>query len=187
MSENKEQSQFALQRIYTKDISFEAPNSPAAFTKQWKPEVKLDLNTSGRKVDEQHYEVSVKITITAKNDDETAFLVELVQCGLFAVVNIPEQQLGAMLGAICPNIRFTREPDLSTIAINTISSKGQVRCCSRKLPVPHATRYRNRFGFITRPAASGPTGVRPLLTGKFLPCNRLFASTCCPPWSIPQN
>lgn len=106
MSENKEQSQFALQRIYTKDISFEAPNSHAAFTKQWKPEVKLDLNTSGRKVDEQHYEVSVKITITAKNDDETAFLVELVQCGLFAVVNIPEQQLGAMLGAICPNILF---------------------------------------------------------------------------------
>lgn len=106
MSENKEQSQFALQRIYTKDISFEAPNSPAAFTKQWKPEVKLDLNTSGRKVDEQHYEVSVKITITAKNDNETAFLVELVQCGLFAVVNIPEQQLGAMLGAICPNILF---------------------------------------------------------------------------------
>jgi preprotein translocase subunit SecB len=50
--------------------------------------------------------VSVKITITAKNDDETAFLVELVQCGLFAVVNIPEQQLGAMLGAICPNILF---------------------------------------------------------------------------------
>lgn len=106
MAENKEQSQFALQRIYTKDISFEAPNSPAAFTKQWKPEVKLDLNTSGRKVDEQHYEVSVKITLTAKNDDETAFLVELVQCGLFAVINIPEQQIGAMLGAICPNILF---------------------------------------------------------------------------------
>ncbi|MEK9766449.1 MAG: protein-export chaperone SecB, partial [Thalassolituus sp.] len=55
MSENKEQAQFALQRIYTKDVSFEAPNSPAAFTKAWKPEVKLDLNTNGRKVDEQHY------------------------------------------------------------------------------------------------------------------------------------
>lgn len=106
MSETQEQTQFALQRIYTKDISFEAPNSPAAFTKQWKPEVKLDLNTSGRKVDEQHYEVSVKVTITAKNDDETAFLVELVQCGLFVAINIPEQQLGAMLGAMCPNILF---------------------------------------------------------------------------------
>jgi preprotein translocase subunit SecB len=106
MAENNEQAQFALQRIYTKDVSFEAPNSPAAFTKPWKPEVKLDLNTSGRKVDEQHYEVSVKITITAKNEGDTAFLVELVQCGLFAAVNIPEQQLGPMLGAMCPNILF---------------------------------------------------------------------------------
>ncbi|TNC91581.1 protein-export chaperone SecB [Thalassolituus sp.] len=100
------QAQFALQRIYIKDVSFEAPNSPAAFTKQWKPEVKLDLNTNGRKVDEQHYEVSVKITVTAKNEGETAFLVELVQCGLFAAVNIPEQQLAPMLGAMCPNILF---------------------------------------------------------------------------------
>ncbi|MEK9713648.1 MAG: protein-export chaperone SecB [Thalassolituus sp.] len=106
MSVNKEQAKFALQRIYTKDVSFEAPNSPAAFTKAWKPEVKLDLNTNGRKVDEQHYEVAVKVTLTAKNEGETAFLVELVQCGLFAAVNIPEQQLGPMLGAMCPNILF---------------------------------------------------------------------------------
>ena len=105
MAENQ-QPQFALQRIYVKDVSFEAPNSPAAFTKAWKPEIKLDLNSGGRKVDEQHYEVSVKVTITATNDGETAFLVELVQCGLFAMVNIPEQQLGQMLGAMCPNILF---------------------------------------------------------------------------------
>ncbi|KZY96736.1 MULTISPECIES: protein-export chaperone SecB [Thalassolituus] len=106
MAENKEQAQFALQRIYTKDVSFEAPNSPVAFTKPWKPEVKLDLNTNGRKVDEQHYEVTVKVTVTAKNDGDTAFLVELVQCGLFVVANIPEQQMGPMLGAMCPNILF---------------------------------------------------------------------------------
>lgn len=105
MAENQ-QPQFALQRIYVKDVSFEAPNSPAAFTKAWKPEIKLDLNSGGRKVDEQHYEVSVKVTITATNDGETAFLVELVQCGLFAMINIPEQQLGQMLGAMCPNILF---------------------------------------------------------------------------------
>ena len=100
------QAQFALQRIYIKDVSFEAPNSPASFTKAWKPEVKLDLNTTGRKIDEQHYEVAVKVTITAKNEGETAFLVELVQCGLFTAVNIPEQQLAPMLGAMCPNILF---------------------------------------------------------------------------------
>ncbi len=105
MADNQ-QPQFALQRIYLKDASFEAPNTPNAFTKAWQPEIQLDLNSSARKLDEQHYEVSVKVTITAKNEEETAFLVELVQCGLFAMVNIPEHQLQPMLGAMCPNILF---------------------------------------------------------------------------------
>ncbi|MCD8523455.1 MAG: protein-export chaperone SecB [Saccharospirillaceae bacterium] len=105
MADNQ-QPQFALQRIYVKDASFEAPNSPQVFTKEWKPEIKLDLNSGARKLDDNHYEVSVKVTITATNDGETAFLVELIQAGLFAMVNIPEQQLKPMLGAMCPNILF---------------------------------------------------------------------------------
>ncbi|MCT7360451.1 MAG: protein-export chaperone SecB [Thalassobium sp.] len=105
MADNQ-QPQFALQRIYVKDASFEAPNSPQAFSKEWKPEIKLDLNSGARKLDDNHYEVSVKVTITATNDGETAFLVELIQAGLFAMVNIPEQQLKPMLGAMCPNILF---------------------------------------------------------------------------------
>ncbi|MAY15299.1 MULTISPECIES: protein-export chaperone SecB [Oceanospirillaceae] len=105
MADNQ-QPQFALQRIYIKDASFEAPNAPQAFTKEWKPEIKLDLNSGARKLDDNHYEVSVKVTVTATNDGETAFLVELVQAGLFAMVNIPEQQLKPMLGAMCPNILF---------------------------------------------------------------------------------
>ena len=88
MADNQ-QPQFALQRIYVKDASFEAPNSPQAFSKEWKPEIKLDLNSGARKLDDNHYEVSVKVTITATNDGETAFLVELIQAGLFAMVNIP--------------------------------------------------------------------------------------------------
>ncbi len=104
MAEN--QAQFALQRIYTKDVSFEAPNAPAAFTKEWKPEIKLDLNSGARKLDEQHFEVTIKVTITATNAEETAFLVELEQAGLFTISNIPEEQLQPMLGAMCPNILF---------------------------------------------------------------------------------
>lgn len=100
------QAQFALQRIYTKDVSFEAPNAPAAFTKEWKPEIKLDLNSGARKLDEQHFEVTIKVTITATNAEETAFLVELEQAGLFTIANIPEEQLQPMLGAMCPNILF---------------------------------------------------------------------------------
>ena len=105
MSETQ-QPQFGLQRIYVKDVSFEAPNTPQAFTKEWKPEIKLDLNSGARKLDDNHYEVFIKVTITAVNAGETAFLVELVQGGLFAFVNIPEQQMQPMLGALCPNILF---------------------------------------------------------------------------------
>lgn len=104
MAENH--AQFALQRIYTKDVSFEAPNAPAAFTKEWKPEIKLDLNSGARKLDEQHFEVTIKVTVTATNADETAFLVELEQAGLFTIANVPEEQLKPMLGAMCPNILF---------------------------------------------------------------------------------
>lgn len=105
MADNQ-QPQFGLQRIYVKDVSFEAPNSPQAFTKEWKPEIKLDLNSGARKLDDNHWEVFIKVTITATNAGETAFLVELAQAGLFAFVNIPEQQTGPMLGALCPNILF---------------------------------------------------------------------------------
>lgn len=104
MAEN--QPQFALQRVYLKDVSFEAPNTPQVFTKEWKPEVKLDLNTGAQKLDDTHYEVSIKVTVTATNEDETAFLVEIVQAGLFVLANIPEDQVRPMLGALCPNILF---------------------------------------------------------------------------------
>jgi preprotein translocase subunit SecB len=106
MAENQ-QPQFALQRVYVKDASFEAPNAPLVFTKEWKPEVKLDLNSGARRVDDRHFEVFVKITVTASlENDETAFLAEVMQCGLFLADNIPEQQLKPMLGAMCPNILF---------------------------------------------------------------------------------
>ncbi len=104
MSDN--QPQFALQRVYLKDVSFEAPNSPQVFTKEWKPEVKLDLNTGAKKLDDTHYEVSIKVTVTATNADETAFLVEVDQAGLFVLANIPEDQIRPMLATVCPNILF---------------------------------------------------------------------------------
>lgn len=104
MSDN--QPQFALQRVYLKDVSFEAPNSPQVFTKEWKPEVKLDLNTGAKKLDDTHYEVSIKVTVTATNADDTAFLVEVDQAGLFVLANIPEDQIRPMLATVCPNILF---------------------------------------------------------------------------------
>jgi preprotein translocase subunit SecB len=101
--------QFAIQRIYTKDISFEAPNAPAIFKKEWKPEVKLDLDTRSNKLEDSVYEVILSITVTTKVGEETAFLCEVQQAGIFTArddAEVPEGQLAHLLGSFCPNILF---------------------------------------------------------------------------------
>lgn len=100
------QPEFAIQRVYVKDSSFEAPNTPSVFLKEWKPEVKVELQTDAKKVEADLHEVTVMLTITAELGDETAFVVEVVQAGLFTMKHIPEEQVGPMLGSFCPNILF---------------------------------------------------------------------------------
>ena len=104
--QSQEQGQFSLQRFYVKDSSFESPNAPESFQKQWKPEVKLDLNSRSRKLSDDTFEVDVKVTATAENDGDTAFLVEVVLGGIFHIKGIEGEQLKHMLGAFCPNILF---------------------------------------------------------------------------------
>ena len=101
-----QQPQFAVQRLYIKDVSFEAPNTPKAFTKEWQPEIQIELNSSSQKVDDNLIEVSLKVTATANNDGENAFLVEVVQAGLFHFMNIPDEHIHPMLGITCPNLLF---------------------------------------------------------------------------------
>lgn len=98
--------QFSLQRIYTKDVSFEAPNSPEVFTKDWQPQINMDLNTNIQELEDDHFEVSLSVTVTAENDGKNGFLVELVQAGVFYISNIEDEQKSAMLGAMCPGILF---------------------------------------------------------------------------------
>ena len=98
--------QFAIQRVYTKDISFETPNSPAIFQKEWKPEVQLDIDTKSAKLADDTYEVTLSLTVTAKVEDQTAFLAEVKQAGIFTIGNIPEAQLAHTIGAFCPTTLF---------------------------------------------------------------------------------
>ncbi|TVT34712.1 MULTISPECIES: protein-export chaperone SecB [Marinobacter] len=105
-NENQNQPQFALQRIYVKDLSFESPNSPLVFQEQWKPQVNLDLNTAHNKLSDNQYEVVLSLTVTAKVGDKVAYIVEIQQAGVFLVAGIEGAQLGQMLGAYCPNILF---------------------------------------------------------------------------------
>ncbi len=106
--QDKPQLQFALQRIYVKDISFESPNSPAVFQKPFKPKVGLDLNTSSQQIDEGLYEVVIKVTAQVSHSEEgtTSFLAEIEQAGLFRISGIEGQQLEHTLGAFCPNVLF---------------------------------------------------------------------------------
>ncbi|MGB0360990.1 MAG: protein-export chaperone SecB [Endozoicomonas sp.] len=111
MAENQQQApQFALQRIYVKDISFESPKVPEVFQKQWQPEVKLDLSTSNRTLEEGLFEVVLSLTVTVENgpegSKETAFVTEVQQAGVFLAKGLAEDELHRTLGAFCPNILF---------------------------------------------------------------------------------
>ena len=103
---NQNQARFALQRIYIKDLSFESPKSPLVFQQQWKPQVHMDLNTRSEKVRDDFYEVVVSLTLTIKNEEETAYIIEIQQAGIFNIASVEGPQLQQLLGAHCPNILF---------------------------------------------------------------------------------
>jgi preprotein translocase subunit SecB len=108
MADNQQadQPQFSIQRVFLKDASYEAPNAPEIFRSQWQPQVNLDLNTRSKKLEDDFYEVILSLTITATNEDKTAFLVEIQQGGIFKVNGMDETTLSHTLGAFCPNILF---------------------------------------------------------------------------------
>jgi preprotein translocase subunit SecB len=101
-----DEAQFMVQRIYVKDSSFETPNTPAVFQQQWEPELTLDLNTQNVQLEKDVYEVVLTITATVKNQNATAFLVEVKQAGIFTIQGAPGEQLDHLLGSFCPSILF---------------------------------------------------------------------------------
>ncbi len=98
--------EFAIQRIYVKDLSFESPNAPNVFRGEWKPEVKFELNTSNESLGEDNYEVTLAVTVTAEVDKKVAFLVELKQSGIFTIKDVDDKQRDGILGSFCPTILF---------------------------------------------------------------------------------
>lgn len=98
--------QFGIQKLYLKDASFEAPNSPDVFQEQWQPDIKVNLNNHTERLAEDQYEVVLTVTVTAKQGDRTAFLAEVQQAGAFVIRNVNEDQLNAMTGSYCPGVLF---------------------------------------------------------------------------------
>lgn len=98
--------QFSLQRIFVKDLSFEAPKSPEIFREDWSPQVEMDLNTRQRSLEGDFHEVVLTITVTVKTGDEVAFIVEVQQAGIFLIQGLDEASKGHALGAFCPGLLF---------------------------------------------------------------------------------
>jgi preprotein translocase subunit SecB len=103
---NTVEKQFSIQKIYTKDMSFETPNSPKIFTEQWEPAVDFNLGSHVSPLENSFFEINLTLTITVKNKDAVAYLVEVNQAGIFALAGFSDEEMGPMVGSFCPNILF---------------------------------------------------------------------------------
>lgn len=105
-TEAPNEPKFTVQRIYLKDLSYETPQGAEGFQKQWQPKVNQDLNTSTSKIEEGLFEVALRVTITVTDGDDTIYLVEVEQAGLFTATGFSDQQLAQVLNTTCPSMLF---------------------------------------------------------------------------------
>ncbi len=105
--EQAAEKRLSIGKIYLKDFSFESPQAPGVFRKaDWQPKTDLNLRSSHTAVSEGQHEVVLTVTIEAKAEDKTLFLVELHQAGLFEIAGYDGEELSAIIGSFCPNILF---------------------------------------------------------------------------------
>lgn len=98
---------FSIDKLYVKDLSLEVPGAPQVFLERESPQIDVQLHTQARPLDPGLFEVVLTATITAKvKDKKTLFLVEAAQAGIFQIRNVPDSDMGPVLGISCPNILF---------------------------------------------------------------------------------
>lgn len=120
--ENPQEQNFGIHKIYTKDISFESPNTLEMFQMEaWNPQVHLDLHTKTEAAEQDMHEVVLTLTATAKTENgKIAFLAEVKQAGLFYLTGFQKEELKHMLGSFCPSILFPYGRE----AISNLVSRG---------------------------------------------------------------
>ncbi len=108
---------FNIEKVYLKDLSLEIPHAPQIFTEKEAPKVDINLHHELHTLDNGFYEVVLTVTITAKFEEKTAFLVEVAQAGIFHIYNVPQQEFQAMLNVFCPGILlpYARETVSNTL------------------------------------------------------------------------
>jgi preprotein translocase subunit SecB len=97
---------FSIEKVYLKDLSVEVPNAPEVFLEKESPTIEVNINSAARTVQDGLYEVVLTVTITARIKEKTVFLVETAQAGVFQIRNVPQQDIGPLLGIACPNTLF---------------------------------------------------------------------------------
>jgi preprotein translocase subunit SecB len=97
---------FQIQRVYLKEASLEQPNSPAILLEQEQPSVDIQLGVNASPVADGIFEVTVTATVHTKIKDKTVFLAEVTQAGIFEVRNLPQEQMGPIMGIACPQIVY---------------------------------------------------------------------------------
>lgn len=112
--------QLMLQKIYIKDLSFESPRVPEIFNSNTQANTQLNIATKNRQLDDAHFEVSLTLTIESKSNEDTLFLIEIIQSGIFTITGYTEPERQMLLGSFCPGTLypFARE------AVADIASKG---------------------------------------------------------------
>lgn len=104
---DQDQKNLTLKKIYIKDCSWESPNAPNVFTvKEYNPNVTLNMNATTNLIGENTHEVILSVSLEAKAGDNTAFLIELEQAGIFIITGYTEEELKPMLGATCPAMLY---------------------------------------------------------------------------------
>jgi len=99
-------AQFTVEKIYVKDVSFEAPNAPQVFNESGQPQLNMNLNQKVGRLEGEMYEVVLGVTLTCSLNEKTVYLADVEQAGVFGLAGFDDRTLDLMLGTYCPNVLF---------------------------------------------------------------------------------
>jgi preprotein translocase subunit SecB len=116
----EEKSLIQAQKIYLKDVSFETPNSPQIFTREWKPKLAVEINNQTATIADDLYEVVLMLTATVKADEQTAFLAEVHQAGIFVMKGFESERLHRVQNVFCMQMLYP----YASAALTDLVSRG---------------------------------------------------------------
>ena len=161
---NNNNKQLLLQKIYVKDLSFESPRSPEVFGANSQATTQLNIAAKNRKLDEDHVEVTLTLTIESKDGDQTIFLIEIAQAGVFALRGYTDQERQVLLGTFCPGTLypFARE------AVADVAQKGgfpQLLLQPINFDAVYAQAMQQRQAEASMPVSAEPAAFEPAAGG----------------------